>query len=161
MLCHGLSTGGLFIVAGILQERLHTRDMGRMGGLWDTLPRLGGVSLVLAMASLGLPGLGNFVAEFLVLAGAFQVSPGLAIAATIGLVPAAVYALRFVQRIFYGPNVGGWQLPDLAGREVAILVLLIGCLVWLGLFPQPVLDTADPVLRGLQQLATTSLSLGR
>ena len=83
MLCHGLSTGGLFILAGALQERLHTRDLERMGGLWATVPRLGGVGMVLAMASLGLPGLGNFVAEFLVLLGAFQVSPTLTIIAAI------------------------------------------------------------------------------
>lgn len=74
MLAHGISTGALFVMAGILQDRLHTRDMSRMGGLWDTVPRLGGISMLFALASLGLPGLGNFVGEFLVLLGAFHVS---------------------------------------------------------------------------------------
>jgi NADH-quinone oxidoreductase subunit M len=161
MLCHGLSTGGLFIIAGALQERLHTRDMERMGGLWSTLPRLGGVGMVMAMASLGLPGLGNFVAEFLILVGAFQSRPALAIVATVGLVLAAVYMLRLIQRTFHGPNVGGWQLPDLGLREMAIMALLIVCLVWLGLFPQPVLNTADPVLRSLQHLVMAGPLLGR
>jgi NADH-quinone oxidoreductase subunit M len=161
MLCHGLSTGGLFILAGALQERLHTRDLEHMGGLWSTVPRLGGVGMVLAMASLGLPGLGNFVAEFLVLLGAFQVSPVLTIVASIGLVLAAVYALRFIQRTFHGPNTRGWHLPDLTLRDMAIMAVLIASLVWLGLFPQPVLNTADPVLRHLQPPAVHSTTAGR
>jgi NADH-quinone oxidoreductase subunit M len=161
MLCHGLSTGGLFILAGALQERLHTRDLGSMEGLWSTVPRLGGVGMVLAMASLGLPGLGNFVAEFLVLLGAFQVSPVLTIVASLGLVLAAVYALRFIQRTFHGANTRGWHLPDLTLRDMAIMAVLIVSLVWLGLFPQPVLNTADPVLRSLQPPATHSTTVGR
>jgi NADH-quinone oxidoreductase subunit M len=161
MLCHGLSTGGLFILAGAMQERLHTRDLRSMGGLWSTVPRLGGVGMVLAMASLGLPGLGNFVAEFLVLLGAFQVSPVLTIVASLGLVLAAVYALRFIQRTFHGPNTRGWHLPDLALRDMAIMAVLIAFLVWLGLFPQPVLKTADPVLRSLQPPAAHSATAAR
>jgi NADH-quinone oxidoreductase subunit M len=161
MLCHGLSTGGLFILAGALQERLHTRDLGSMGGLWSTVPRLGGVGMVLAMASLGLPGLGNFVAEFLVLLGALQVSPVLTVIASLGLVLAAVYALRFVQRTFHGPNTSGWHLPDLTFRDMAIMAMLIASLVWLGLFPQPVLNTADPVLRSLQPPAAPSATAER
>ena len=161
VLCHGLSTGGLFILAGALQERLHTRDLGSMGGLWSTVPRLGGVGMVLAMASLGQPGLGNFVAEFLVLLGAFQVSPVLTIVASLGLVLAAVYALRFIQRTFHGPNTSGWHLPDLTLRDMAIMAVLIASLVWLGLFPQPVINTADPVLRSLQPPAAHSAAVGR
>jgi NADH-quinone oxidoreductase subunit M len=159
MLCHGLSTGGLFILAGAVQERLHPRDLGSMGGLWSTVPRLGGVGMVLA--SLGLPGLGNFVAEFLVLLGAFQVSPVLTIVASLGLVLAAVYALRLIQRTFHGPNTSGWHLPDLTLRDMAIMAVLIASLVWLGLFPQPVLNTTDPVLRSLQPLAAHSTTAGR
>jgi len=74
MVAHGISTGALFVVAGLLQERMHTRDIDRMGGLWSVAPRLGGVALFFALASLGLPGLGDFAAEFLVLLGAFQAS---------------------------------------------------------------------------------------
>jgi NADH-quinone oxidoreductase subunit M len=117
--------------------------------------------MVLAMASLGLPGLGNFVAEFLVLVGAFQVSTVLTIVATVGLVLATLYALRLVQRTVHGPNTGGWHLPDLTVRDMAIMAILIASLVWLGLFPQPVLDTADPVLRSLQYLAERDVSVGR
>jgi NADH-quinone oxidoreductase subunit M len=161
MLCHGLSTGGLFILAGALQERLHTRDLEHMGGLWSTVPRLGGAGMVLAMASLGLPGLGNFVAEFLVLLGAFQVSPVLTIIASIGLVLAAVYALSFIQRTFHGPNTRGWHLPDLTLRDMAVMAVLIASLVWLGLFPQPVLNTANSVLRSLQPPAVYTTTAGR
>src|ERR671924_24728 len=139
MICHGLSTGALFVLAGALQERLHTRDMARMGGLWSTVPRLGGVGLFLAMASLGLPGLGNFVGELLVLVGAFQVNMWLAIVAAMGLVMATIYALRLVQQTFYGPNPMGWRVPDLAPRELAMLGVMIVSLVGLGLYPQPLL----------------------
>jgi NADH-quinone oxidoreductase subunit M len=160
MICHGLSTGALFILAGALQHRLHTRDMGRMGGLWATLPRMGGIGVFLAMASLGLPGLGNFVAEFLILIGAFQEHAVLAIVATVGLVTATLYALRMVQRTFYGPPSAGEQrLPDFSMREMAIMGIMVASLVGLGLYPQPVLDTAEPVLNSLQQYITGQLSL--
>ncbi|MCC6347850.1 MAG: NADH-quinone oxidoreductase subunit M, partial [Nitrospirales bacterium] len=81
MLCHGVATGALFIIVGALQERIHTRDTARMGGLWETVPRMGAIALFFALASLGLPGLGNFVGEILVLLGAFRVSPGAAVVA--------------------------------------------------------------------------------
>jgi NADH-quinone oxidoreductase subunit M len=100
LLAHGLSTGGLFIVVGILQERFHTRRMDELGGLWSSMPRLGGVALVLALASLGLPGLANFVGEFLVLTGAFAVSPVLAAVAAVGFVLSSIYSLWLIYRIF-------------------------------------------------------------
>lgn len=102
IICHAFSTGGLFILAGALEERLGTRDLAKMGGLWSQLPRFGGVTMFLAMAALGLPGLGNFVAEFLILLGAYKVSPPAAILAAVGLVTATVYALWLVQRVFHG-----------------------------------------------------------
>jgi NADH-quinone oxidoreductase subunit M len=160
MICHGLSTGALFILAGALQHRLHTRDMRRMGGLWSSLPRMGGIGVFLAMASLGLPGLGNFVAEMLILVGSFQVQAIVAIVATIGLLTATVYALSMVQRTFYGPAPAvERRLPDFSGREMAIMGIMIVSLVVLGLYPQPILDTAGPVLNSLQQYISGELSL--
>jgi NADH-quinone oxidoreductase subunit M len=153
MICHGISTGALFMLAGALQARLHTRDMRRMGGLWSTTPRLGGVGLFFAMAALGLPGLGNFLAEFLVLVGSFRVSALLTMVATLGLVTATVYALRVVQRTFHGPNTEGWRIPDLTARDMATMAVMIAALVWLGLYPQALLETAAPVLNDLQQVA--------
>ncbi|MCL5735013.1 MAG: NADH-quinone oxidoreductase subunit M [Actinobacteria bacterium] len=104
VVCHAFSTGGLFMLAGALEERLGTRDLEKMGGLWSHLPRFGGVGMFLAMAALGLPGLGNFVAEFLILLGTYRVNRPAAIVAAVGLVLATVYALWFVQRVFHGPS---------------------------------------------------------
>ncbi len=104
IVCHAFSTGGLFMMVGALEERLGTRDLGKMGGLWASIPRFGGVSMVLAMAALGLPALGNFVAEFLILLGTYRVSPPAAIVASVGLVLATIYALWMIQRVFHGPR---------------------------------------------------------
>ncbi|MCL4303563.1 MAG: NADH-quinone oxidoreductase subunit M [Anaerolineae bacterium] len=147
IVCHGISTGALFILVGALQERLRTREMSEMGGLWAEVPRMGAVGLVFAMASLGLPGLGNFVAEFLVLLGTYQVNILLTIVATVGLIIAMVYSLWLIQRIFHGPNLAGRTLSDFSIREMAIMTAMIVAIVWLGLYPQPVLNTVKPVLQ--------------
>ena len=91
MLAHGLSAAALFMLAGGLQHRIHTRDMDHMGGFWAKVPRLSFVALFFSIAALGMPGLGNFVGEFLVLLGAFQASIGLTVAAAFGLIFASVY----------------------------------------------------------------------
>lgn len=153
MLAHGLSTGALFILAGSLQERLHTRDMRRMGGLWSVTPKLARITLVFAMASLGLPGLANFVGEFLVLLGTYRVSMPLAVLATIGIVGAALYSLILIQRTFHGPNTENWQVPDLSRTSVATLGVIMVLTVWLGVYPQPVLNTARPALIAIQRIA--------
>ena len=150
LVCHGLGTGGLFIVAGILQERLHTRQMGRMGGLWAAMPRLGGSSMVLALAALGLPGLGSFVAEFLILAGSWQAYPQWTIVAATGLVLSAVYALWMIQKTFHGPpRQDAPKLPDLNLREGLALGLMIAALFWIGVQPQPLMDLASPAVKAL------------
>ncbi len=151
MLSHGISTGALFVLVGALAERIHTRDMRQMGGLWATVPRLGAVTLVFALASLGLPGLGNFVAEFLVLLGAFSSNIVLASLGTIGLIFATVYSLWIVQLAFHGPNTHNWKLPDLDWRETGIMAAMILIIVLLGLYPQPFLDTAGQALGFLQR----------
>ncbi len=153
MVSHGISTGALFILAGVLQGRLHTREISEMGGLWETMPVLSGAGLVFAMASLGLPGLGDFVGEFLVLLGAYRANSRLAIVATLGLLAATLYGLRFAQGAFQGPNRHHWRLPDLRPREWAVLGLMMISLVWIGLYPQPVLRTVRPGLAAAQQIA--------
>jgi len=157
MLAHGISTGALFILVGGLQDRIHTRDLDRMGGLWPVVPRMGGVALVFALASLGLPGLGNFVGEFLTLLGSYLVSVPLVVVATLGFVLATVYALWMIQRIFAGPTQGVLKLSDLDAREMAIMLVMIALIVLLGLYPQPVLDTAAGALESLQQQAGVSV----
>jgi NADH-quinone oxidoreductase subunit M len=152
MLCHGISTGALFILVGALQDRIHTREMNRMGGLWTTVPRLSGAALFFALASLGLPGLGDFVGEFLVLLGTYRQNIVLGVLAAVGVLFATFYALRMVQRAFQGPNTNDWRVADLAPREGLVMALMIGALVWLGLYPRPVLDTFQPAMARIEQL---------
>lgn len=158
IIAHGISTGALFILVGALQERLHTRDVRRLGGLWAVVPQMGAVALVFAMASLGLPGLGNFVAEILILMGAYQANILMTVLATLGLVLATVYSLWIMQAIFYGPNREGWSLPDLSAREWLVMGSLIAVIVWLGLYPQPVLNTARPALETMAGNGTEELT---
>ena len=153
IICHGISTGALFVLVGILQERLHTRDINRMGGLWATVPRMGGMAMVFALASLGLPGMGNFVGEFLILIGAYPVSRLLTILAALGLVSATVYSLWMIQRAFHGTDKANRQIRDLSKRETATLGSMVVLLIWLGLYPQPVFKTTRPALNYLQQIA--------
>ena len=153
MICHGLSTGALFILVGALQERTHTRDMDQMGGLWITVPRLSGAVLFFALASLGLPGLGDFVGEFLVLLGSYELSVGITVVAALGILASTFYALRMVQRVFHGENAQRFQVPDLSPREALIVAPMIVALLWLGLYPQPILDTFAPAMSNLQRQA--------
>jgi len=147
MLAHGISASALFIIAGALQERLHTREIGRMGGLWSALPRLSAFALFFAMASLGLPGLGNFIGEFLVLLGAFKVNVLLTSVTALVLILAPVYSLVFIQKAFHGPLQNQPPMSDFNRRELASLVLLVLASLWLGLCPQPVLDVSTPALK--------------
>jgi NADH-quinone oxidoreductase subunit M len=169
IITHGISTGALFIIAGTLYERIHTRDLTYMGGFWRRMPFMGTIALIFAMASLGLPGLGNFIAEFLTLVGSWQASRTLTIFATIGLVGATIYSLRIVQKIFYGDmndqavhqshqSSGTEQkiLTDLSIREKFILVPMVIVIIWLGLFPQHVLNTSKDAISDKVLLKTTT-----
>lgn len=156
MVAHGVSTAALFMMAGALQQRLHTRDMGRMGGLWHQAPRMGACAMFFAVASLGLPGLGNFVAEFLVLAGLFAVQPWLTVLAALGLISAAIYALWMMQQTFQGAPDEQRAMNDFQGREMLAMAAMILALLWLGLYPQPVLDLTQPVLDGLHSVVIQS-----
>ncbi|MCE2575239.1 NuoM family protein [Komagataeibacter sp. FNDCR2] len=145
MLAHGLSTGALFLIAGSIQDRLHTRDMYRIGGLWGAMPRLSSMGLFFAVASLGMPGLGNFAGEFLVLLATWHVSPPIAVLASTGLVLAAIYALRMVNRIFLAPPQASLPpVTDLAAGQVTIFGCIMAFLVVLGLYPQPFMTFASP-----------------
>jgi len=151
MIAHGLSAAGLFILCGQLYERMHTRDMRQMGGLWARMPYLPALSLFFASASLGLPGTGNFVGEFLILLGAFPVVPMITVIATFGLVFASVYSLIMIHRAYFGPAKAEGALPGLNARELSMLLLLGVLLVLLGVYPQPVLDTSAASMAGVQQ----------
>lgn len=152
MIAHGFSTAALFMLAGALQHRLHSRDMASMGGLWQSMPRMGATALFFIVASLGLPGLGNFIGEFLVLLGLFQVNVGLAVFAALGLIGGAIYALMAMQRVFQGAPQSNVQHQDFAAPEMLVMLVMMFGLVLLGVYPQPVFDLLDPVLAGLYSL---------
>ena len=146
MLAHGISASALFMIAGSLQERLHTRELNKMGGLWAFAPALSATALFFAIATLGLPGLGNFVGEFLVLLGVYKTYPVLAIITLLVLILAPVYALSLIQRAFHGARDYQLKILDASRRELACYGVLILSTLWLGLHPQPVFDTASPAL---------------
>ncbi len=154
MVAHGVSTAALFMLAGALQHRLHTRDMNQMGGLWQAMPRMGACALFFAVASLGLPGLGNFVAEFLTLVGLFKVNPWMTAIAALGLITGAIYSLWLIQKTFQGEHLHQQQntLKDFGQREMITMAAMMVVLIWLGLYPQPVLDLTQPVVDGLQSM---------
>ncbi|MCY4094672.1 MAG: NADH-quinone oxidoreductase subunit M [Gammaproteobacteria bacterium] len=150
MIAHGFSTAALFMMAGSLQERLHTREMSQMGGLWVKAPRMGAMTMFFVIASVGMPGLGNFIGEFLVLLGAFKVNVPLTVLATVGIVVAAVYGLSLMQRSFQGtPNAQVATMQDFGFREMSVYAIMIVALVWIGIYPQHVLDLAQPTLDAL------------
>ncbi|HXE58933.1 MAG TPA: NADH-quinone oxidoreductase subunit M [Gemmatimonadales bacterium] len=149
MIAHGLGTGALFFLVGMLYERRHTRLIEAYGGLARVMPVFGLVFVITALASIGLPGLSGFVGEFLVLLGSFGRYPLATAIATTGVIFAAAYLLWAVQRIIFNPldkpeNEG---LRDLTPRELAVLVPLVVGMLWLGLYPKPVLDRMEPAVR--------------
>ena len=110
------------------------------------------------MASLGLPGLGNFVGEFLVVLGTFQSNATMAVVATLGLIVSVVYSLWMIQVAFQGPNVHAWKLPDMNLREGAIMATMIAVIAWFGLYPQSILATARQSITNLTQIVATTRS---
>jgi NADH-quinone oxidoreductase subunit M len=143
MVNHGLSTGALFLIVGMIYERRHTRELDAFGGLWKVMPVYAALTLIVALSSMGLPGLNGFVGEFTILLGSFGSealgSPWFAGLAVVGVILAAVYILFMFQKMFLGPvrhevNLG---LKDLNWREVVTLAPLIVLIFWIGLYPKP------------------------
>ncbi|WP_070887427.1 NADH-quinone oxidoreductase subunit M [Pseudomonas argentinensis] len=151
MMAHGLSAAALFILCGQLYERLHTRDMREMGGIWARMSWLPALSLFFAAAALGLPGTGNFVGEFLILIGSFPAAPWVTVIAATGLVLGSVYSLIMIHRAHFGPVKNDSPLPGLQFRELSMVLCLAVLLILLGVYPQPVLDTSAASMQGVQQ----------
>jgi NADH-quinone oxidoreductase subunit M len=149
MLAHGFSAAALFMLAGGLQHRIHTRDMDKMGGLWGVAPKMGFMALFFTVAAVGMPGLGNFVGEFLVLLGSFQVNVLTTAFASLGLIVAAVYSLIVIQKVFHGKNINNHAMADLGAVEMMCFSLMLVGLVWMGMYPQSMLDLAQPTLQSL------------
>ncbi len=145
MVNHGLATGALFLLVGMVYERTHTRKLDQMGGLAGVMPWLLGAFLFTVLASVGLPGLSGFVGEFLIIAGTFAVSHWLGSAAVTAVVLAAIYLLWSYQRMGYGPvREEHRSLPDLSKREIAVLAPVLALLLVLGLFPSMITRDVEP-----------------
>ena len=155
MVNHGLSTGALFLLLGMLYERRHTRMMDDYGGLATSVPVLTTFMVISVLASAGLPGLNGFVGEFLILLGAFQStvlnSPVLVAAATTGVILAAVYLLHMVYRTFFGEltDAANAEMPDLNAREFGLMVPLVVLMFVLGFYPNPFLQQTAPTTQFL------------
>ena len=167
MVNHGISTGALFLIVGMIYERRHTRDMDAFGGLWKIMPLYGALTLIVALSSMGLPGLNGFVGEFTILLGAWEAGRAggslgsylYAGLAAIGVILAAIYMLTMFQKLFLGPldKEENRQLKDLNWREIVTLVPLIILIFWIGLYPRPFFSLMAPAVEKL--VANLSLSL--
>jgi NADH-quinone oxidoreductase subunit M len=146
MLNHGLSTGALFLLVGMIYDRRHTRRIDDFGGLWKPLPIFSALLLVVTFSSIGLPGLNGFIGEFLILLGAFRVTPLWTAAAATGVILGAIYMLWMLRRVIFGPlsHSENQTLQDLNGREILILAPVVALIVLLGIYPQPFLSRMTP-----------------
>ncbi len=150
MISHGLTTGALFLLVGMLSDRRHTREVSAFGGLWKSIPILSGLFLVATFASIGLPGLSGFVGEFLALIGTFIVHRPYAIVSAVGVILAALYLLWAFQRVFTGvPEGENALLPDINARELSTVVPLLALSLFLGIYPKPVIDRVQPSVQAL------------
>ena len=150
MVNHGLSTGALFLLVGWIDERRHTREISELGGLQKAAPMMAAAFTVVMLSSIGLPGLNGFVGEFLVLQGAFIAHRWWAVVAAAGVILAALYLLWAYQRVFHGPAEGdNATMSDLSAREGLVLVPFIVGIVFLGVYPKPMLERMEPSVDAL------------
>lgn len=140
MIASAVSTSALVIIASSLLKRTGTCNINQLGGLWEKVPVLSGIGTFIAMASLGLPGTGNFIAEFLILTGTFKISIVITVLASLGLVAAAAYSLRIIQKIFVGNKNQDYQISDFSWIEKISLGTLVVLTLWVGLRPQPIFN---------------------
>ncbi len=153
MINHGISTGALFFLVGMIYERRHNRLIDAYGGIAKVVPLFAAILTVVSLSSIGLPGTNGFVGEFLVLIGAFKTYPVAAVIATTGVIVAAAYLLWALQRVIFNPldKRENEKLVDLSPRELAVLVPLLACIVWIGVYPKPFLERMQPAAERLIQ----------
>ena len=156
MISHGVSTGALFLLLGMLYERRHTRKIEDFGGLATVAPWLATAFVITALTSIGLPGTSGFVGEFLALLGTFETHPWMAGVAGLGVIFAAYYMLPMVQRIFFNKlnNEANRVVADLSRRELAILIPMIALMIWIGVQPAPFLRRMEPSVEAVLQRVT-------
>ncbi|MFL5383899.1 MAG: NuoM family protein [Longimicrobiaceae bacterium] len=161
MIGHGLSTPMLFFLLGMLYERRHSYEIDDFGGLAASVPLFATLLVFAGMASIGLPTTAGFVSEFLVLLGAFQSHPWFALASATGVIFAAYYMLPMVQKVAFNAlsKPANRRIPDLNGRELAVLLPLVALILWIGFYPRPFLDRMAPAANGVVQAALKSRKL--
>jgi NADH-quinone oxidoreductase subunit M len=150
MINHGLSTGALFLLVGFIYERRHTREISQLKGLQKAAPIMAAVFTVVMLSSIGLPGLNGFVGEFLILIGSFLTRRWWAIVAATGVILAALYLLWAYQRVFHGePDEENASFAEMHWKEGLVMAPLIGLIVFLGVYPKPVLERIQPSVDAL------------
>ncbi|HJQ37777.1 MAG TPA: NADH-quinone oxidoreductase subunit M, partial [Thermoanaerobaculia bacterium] len=156
MVNHGLSTGALFLLVGVIYERRHTRLLADYGGIGKTMPVYTVFFVIAVLSSVGLPGLNGFVGEFLILAGSFKTYPIAATIAASGVILAAIYLLWLVQKVFFGPitNDENRNVPDIAWNEIAAMIPLVVFMVWIGVHPTTFLKKMEPSVQHLMTVIT-------
>lgn len=150
MVNHGVSTGALFILVGMIYERRHTREISELGGIQKVAPIFAGTFMIVMLSSIGVPGLNGFVGEYLVLIGSFLTARWWTVVATAGVILAALYLLWAYQRVFHGePNDDNRTFPELRLKEGMLLLPFVGLIVFCGVYPKPMLDRIEPSVNAL------------
>ena len=162
MLSHGLVSAALFLVVGVIYDRVHTREIARYGGLVHRMPMYAAVFMVIALANVGLPGTSGFVGEFLVLVGVFQVDTWVAFLATTGIVLSVAYTLWLYRRVIYGQLVKAElkEILDLNRREIAIFTPLVVLVLYFGIYPEPLLEVMHVSVANLIQSHEVAMNGG-
>lgn len=160
MINHGLTTSALFILVGMLDARTHTRELAAFGGIWKKMPVFSAFFLLFAMASLGLPGLNSFVGEILILVGTFKARPVVGSIGFAGIVFILVYVLRLVQDSLYGQEASDMPLPDIDALEAAVLIPMAVAVLWIGLYPGPILNMLQGPIHAMVEQMGRVVSAG-
>jgi len=150
MVNHGISTGALFLMVGMIYERRHTRQIAELGGIQSVAPIFAGFFMVVMLSSIGLPGLNGFVGEFLILIGSFETARWWVVVATLGVILAALYLLWAYQRVFHGePSEANKSFPEITRREGLLLGVFVAAIVFTGIYPKPMLNRIEPSVNKL------------
>jgi NADH-quinone oxidoreductase subunit M len=153
MVSHGLITGALFLLVGVLYERAHTREIGAFGGLWIKLPVYSGLMILFCLGSLGLPGMSGFISEFMVFIGSFPVFKVIVPLAVLGVVITAAYFLRMIQAMFLGTFNAKWEgLSEISAREIFTVVPLAILMIGIGVFPSPLANMIKATVENIVHL---------
>ena len=153
MLSHGLVSAALFLIVGVVYDRMHTREIARYGGLVHRMPIYAAIFMIIALANVGLPGTSGFVGEFLVLVGIFRVDTSVAFLATTGVILSVAYTLWLYRRVIYGKleKVELREILDLNRREIAVFTPLVVLVLFFGVYPEPLLDVMHVSVANLIQ----------